>query len=466
MTARPIRLRSVALVGLGVLLSAAAALAQPPGNGHERILDEQTIGPDAIRRLAAQLKALQGGELPTDLINKVRELVNRPENKGKSAEQLAQQLKQENHWSDQQIAQMQDLLKRFGGNLPQSDQLPGLNPNMGGVPPVQRSENGNGQPDRPPADLHLPRHNPTQPQPGDPDQPQGQGVPPGGNPNEPPNPIQLPNEGQVGDRQLPPFRPGGENLDPNQLAQRQQQFRAVAGWWEQNVGPLNESPAVRQLLLEMFTGQSPSGTDAGAIGDLFNGSSGDGRDFGRWADRLGLSGWKAPDLGLGGGHTDLGGSSGGWSAPRAPDAPSFGGVSGGGAGSWLPVILFLVVAAGGLVLWWLWPKLTGKEEAGSRPLPGLGPWPVDPRAIADREALVKAFEYLSVLVCGGGARVWNHVTIAAALERAVPQAEALADPLARLYAVARYTPAGEPLPPGAIAEARGYLCELAGVPAA
>lgn len=125
-----------------------------------------------------------------------------------------------------------------------------------------------------------------------------------------------------------------------------------------------------------------------------------------------------------------------------------------------------MVAAVGLVLWWLWPKLMARGEPGPRPLPGLGPWPVDPRHIADREALVKAFEYLSVLVCGGGARVWNHLTIASALERAVPQAEALADPLARLYAVARYTPAYEPLPPGAIAEAREYLCELAGVSAA
>jgi hypothetical protein len=130
------------------------------------------------------------------------------------------------------------------------------------------------------------------------------------------------------------------------------------------------------------------------------------------------------------------------------------------------VVLFLGAAAVGLVLWWLWPKLTGKAADGPRPLPGLGPWPLDPRTITDREALVKAFEYLSVLVCGAGARVWNHVTIAGALERAVPQAEALADPLARLYAVARYTPANEPIPPATIAEARGYLCELAGVPAA
>jgi hypothetical protein len=118
------------------------------------------------------------------------------------------------------------------------------------------------------------------------------------------------------------------------------------------------------------------------------------------------------------------------------------------------------------VLWWLWPKLTAAREDGPRPLPGLGPWPVDPRRIADRDGLVRAFEYLSVLLCGQGVRTWNHVAIAAALERAVPQADALAGPLAKLYALARYTPADEPLPPAAIAEARGYLCDLAGVSAA
>ncbi len=180
---------------------------------------------------------------------------------------------------------------------------------------------------------------------------------------------------------------------------------------------------------------------------------------------LGGSGWKLPDMGFGSGASSTGT---GFTPPSAPDATSFGGfgsVGGVGGDSWLPVIVLAVVMAVALVLWWLWPRIVGLRDE-PRPLPGLGPWPIDPRSIADREGLVKAFEYLSVLVCGAGAKVWNHVTIATALERAVPQADALADPLARLYAVARYTPANEDLPPGAIAEARQYLCELAGVRAA
>jgi hypothetical protein len=90
---------------------------------------------------------------------------------------------------------------------------------------------------------------------------------------------------------------------------------------------------------------------------------------------------------------------------------------------------------------------------------------VDPRAIADREALVRAFEYLSVRSCGDGAKVLNHVALAAALRAGGGPAGDAAEPLARLYAVARYTPADEPLPESALAEARNYLCRLAGVTA-
>jgi hypothetical protein len=249
-------------------------------------------------------------------------------------------------------------------------------------------------------------------------------------------------------------------VDPEQLGRRQQQFQAFAHWWEHNVGSLDETPELRQFLMEMFSNQS--GMEGGSLGDLFDGPSGDG--IGNLAEKLGESGWKLPEFGLG---TSESGPESGFSPPSAPSAPSFSGMSGfsGGEGSWLPVVALFVVAVGGLVLWWLWPRLMGQKEVAPRPLPGLGPWPVDPRAIADREALVKAFEYLSILVCGGGARMWNHVTIAGALERAVPQAEALAKPLARLYAIARYLPAQEPIPQSAIVEARGYLCELAGVPA-
>ena len=68
----------------------------------------------------------------------------------------------------------------------------------------------------------------------------------------------------------------------------------------------------------------------------------------------------------------------------------------------------------------LWPRLVGTRSGDPRLLAGLGPWPVDPRTIADRAALVRAFEYLSVLRCGTGAKVWNHVTIAAELRRLYP----------------------------------------------
>jgi hypothetical protein len=146
--------------------------------------------------------------------------------------------------------------------------------------------------------------------------------------------------------------------------------------------------------------------------------------------------------------------------PSGSPAGGFGGV---GGDSWLPVILLGAFAVVGLVLWWIWPKLKARGHAEPQQVPGLGPWPVDPRTISDRESLVKAFEYLSVLQCGTGARTWNHVTIADGLRRVVPSAREIADPLSELYAVARYTPVDEPFPTPFLNDARGYLCRLAGV---
>ena len=80
-----------------------------------------------------------------------------------------------------------------------------------------------------------------------------------------------------------------------------------------------------------------------------------------------------------------------------------------------------------------------------------------------RENLIVAFEYLSVLSCGYGAKNWNHITIANELRRVVPEADPIADELGELYALARYTPAEQTLPPHVIPDARQFLCELAGV---
>lgn len=448
--------RCLLAAGAGLILSTAALLAQPPsqaGPGVERALGPKTVDPNSLRQLAEQLRALKGMNLDPKLFEEILKL----KAQNLSDQEIAERIR--NHTAIQDPQQL-EALRKWAQQL-------GIEPGKGGPFGGGAFPLAPDQPSRSQQSVPSPDKRPTSGE-----RNSGRGPPP-------PQPIpSVTNpERDGGDRPLQPQEPGPglpagmpdrfstappprgyDGVSQETLERRQKQFRAVAGWWENNVGPLDETPALRQLLIEMFNGRSASGEDVGSLGELLDGHAGEG--FGKIADRLDGSGFKLPRLGLSGDASDSS-----FTPPSAPSGSSFGGIN-GGTGSWLPVVILLVVAALGLVLWWLWPKLMAGGEPGPRPLPGLGPWPVDPRAIADREALVKAFEYLSVLVCGGGVRTWNHVTIASALERAVPQAEALAEPLARLYAVARYTPAGEPLPPAAIAEAREYLCELAGVPAA
>jgi len=459
----PRRFRLAAVAGL--LLFATATFAQPPappptrtGPMNELPLGPTLVSPDSLRRLADQLKLLKGANIDPKLIQEILKL--KALNPNLSNEQLAERFRDYEALKDpKQREALEELVRLFGaqpegmvppgvgGNIPAQPNQPPSIPPM--TPPGMRPGPGDISPPIPLPPMQGDRN---------PDRTEGMNRPmPGMRPNQP---IDM--EGGMPDRFTPPRPPGNSGVTGETLEQRQRQFQAVAGWWENNVGPMSETPALRQLMLEMFTGQSGSGTDTGSLGELLEGPAGEG--FGKIADRFGGSRVKLPDLGIG---KSLGSDSS-FTPPSTPSGSSFGGLGGvnGGTGSWLPVVVLLVVAGLALVLWWLWPKLMTQGEPGPRPLPGLGPWPVDPRHIADREALVKAFEYLSVLVCGGGARTWNHFTIAAALERAAPHAEALAEPLARLYEVARYTPANEPLPPGAIVEAREYLCELAGVSAA
>ena len=127
-------------------------------------------------------------------------------------------------------------------------------------------------------------------------------------------------------------------------------------------------------------------------------------------------------------------------------------------------ISVLVVAVVAFLLLKFWPQLKELALRGKpKALPGAGPWPIDPRDVHDRPTLVLAFEYLSVFICGEQACTWNHATIAEAFRDQVPGAAPFAEPLARLYAVARYTPKDEVLAEAAIDEARGYLCRIAGV---
>jgi len=123
-------------------------------------------------------------------------------------------------------------------------------------------------------------------------------------------------------------------------------------------------------------------------------------------------------------------------------------------------LICIVLAA--LVLWQASRWLKGSRRAAQRTF-GLGPWPVDPQQVASRAELIKAFDYLAVLVFGAKARPWNHRTVARSLaERAEPLTH-LAAELAALYEEARYTDGESALSPDQCELARHALNKLAGV---
>jgi hypothetical protein len=88
---------------------------------------------------------------------------------------------------------------------------------------------------------------------------------------------------------------------------------------------------------------------------------------------------------------------------------------------------------------------------------------VSPEAVASRQDVVRAFEYLSLLKLGPAVKSRNHIELAAELGREAIDARHAADRLASVYEKARYTPADEPLSADALADARKELCFLAGV---
>ena len=140
------------------------------------------------------------------------------------------------------------------------------------------------------------------------------------------------------------------------------------------------------------------------------------------------------------------------STPSLPAASALGTIA-----IWL---ICIVLAA--LVLWQASRWLKGSRRAAQRTF-GLGPWPVDPQQVASRAELVKAFDYLAVLVFGAKARPWNHRTVARSLaERAEPLTH-LAAELAALYEEARYTDGESALSPDQCELARHALNKLAGV---
>ena len=144
------------------------------------------------------------------------------------------------------------------------------------------------------------------------------------------------------------------------------------------------------------------------------------------------------------------------SAPGVPDGDSI--------ASFLMVIV--MIAAAGIAVYALAKSRGWVGERGDNWK--LGPWPVAPDAVRTRDDVVKAFEYLALLLLGRKAGAANHLDIAgqlAARDNSGRKAEAAGE-LAELYEHARYAPAAEMLSEAEMEQARRDLCYLAGVSAA
>lgn len=160
--------------------------------------------------------------------------------------------------------------------------------------------------------------------------------------------------------------------------------------------------------------------------------------------------WDRPVPGLGG--TRAPNLPGGLPDFSAPSLPTIGvGVS------WL---LFLAVLA--LLVWLLlrWAKKQQGEATESDAVT-LGPWPVRADAITTRADLVLAFDHLARLTLGAAAECWNHRVIAAQWSAKTPACTPVADGLAQLYELARYTPGDATLSETERTQARSAIAQIA-----
>jgi hypothetical protein len=480
---------AVVAVGGGV----SGQVRPPAGKG---MVDPQPDF-DTLRRLAQQLGTGQSGPIDPEMLKFAQEfLKNNPDflknpdvqrlQNDPTTQQRIEAMRQQLQGNPQFVEQLKEQFKQQqsgpGGITPEQLQQfkERFQPRPGGEP------FGGPQP-QPPGTP--PRPGPVQPPPTPPQMGNG-------GPGEIPRPMQQPQQPQ----QPPPqfrFDPRTGGIEQQMPAAQNKDYNNVVNFWEANVGSMDNTPALRQSLLEMFSGTGASPLDGlgnSPLGDalkgagqgqgkpwyenLGNGQGGNNSGFGDWLKNMSSNGgpswWKGLTGGTGKSWWSGGGGGGGsgFTPPNtsgfgsAPSLGGLGGISGvgisglGTVGTVLVVLLVLAVV--GFLVYRYWPQIQAMRD-GPKPLAGLGKWPIDPRQVTDRESLVKVFEYFSVFLCGDGARVWNHVTIAEAFRENVPASAPFADQLARLYAVARYTPAKEEIAAADIAAARRYLCLLAGV---
>ena len=428
------------LLAYFLLLSAVASVRAEPANKYTP-LPAKDLDPEALKRLSAMLNG--GGGDSSKLDPKQLELLQRFLKDTENNPELRQKM------IDAARQQYQENPQQLQKDFKQS------NPNISGED-LKRLMQNLGKPGDPPP--------PRLPKPGDPPQPTQPTPPkpPGPNPNRPNDPF---NPGPMNKQLLPNPQPTGNKSGANS-----EQVQGAVQMYEQTVGPIDSTPAVKDAIVDLFGNGGP-GSNQKPFWDTDTGSGGSTPSSGFWKFLNGGSGggsnWTAPSWMKNFNASSPSAPSApktGFNAPSAPNIGGFGGIGLAGLGTVGTVIFALILAAAiGFLIWKFLPLVKELRNRTPKPLPGQGPWPIDPRTIHDREGLVLAFEYLSILVCGNGAVVWNHLTIAEALRDALPHVEHLAEPLARLYAVARYTPMREEIPESAYAEARHCLCQLAGV---
>lgn len=458
----------------GLLLSAAffgaalalcpAAHAQPPdpGAGRHNIW-QRGLDPEQIRRLLAQF-GRGDAEADKQLEDLIRDRVTQ-KNPNVDKERLDATIKR--MMADKEFMnRMADLAQKQKNEHP--NRPPELTPeDLDKLRKLRPGAANGGDP------FKLPK----EPPPFDPERLPGLDPknPPAFNPNNPLRPGNPPEP-----EPAPPFDPenplGMPKDSPEKIAKTKAVETATA-LWEKNVGPIEESPAVRKAILELVS--DPEAMDALTDGNgksIFDALRDDGEGMN---DLFGdAGGWEWPKLDL---KMDWGGSDRTFdigesnrSRSRWPDASGSsgrGGSSMGGMGSFdmggmrVPWLLALVLMAmiAAAVLWWKWEAVFPSGPPRATAAGGAGPWPLDPRAINTRDDIVKAFEYLSVLICGPGARTWTHSTIADELSALAASCGGTALKLARLYELARYAPLDEPLTRAEILEARRLACDLAGV---
>jgi hypothetical protein len=477
MTAGRRAVLSAALLGpAAVLAGPARAQHWPQRESHE--VWSSDLSADRIKAALARLKA-DGGADPFGQMVKDHLLKNNPWIDPKVAEDLIRQFTKDEALMNRLKERAREQAERGGGGKMPPDDLAKFfreQRQAGNLPDLPDGLKGFGRPD----DAPRPDDPPVVPKPQD----------PGFDPKIARPPVPNPPAKRPADPPAPPEKKDPINLHENPFGRpdgpddpRAKSLDALAALWERNVGSLDQTPDLKRALFDLAGGENGfdfdltdeggnsfwdflknGGADGSSFGDLFDGAGGGKWSMGDWS----LGDWKLPRLGDWG-FGSRGGGGGGSSPPPRPSGGSSGGGwgsgwgSGGGiGGAWVPfVILFLVVL--GVVVWL---KVKGLGEGRGAPAlaaAGPGGWPIDPRAINTREDVVKAFEYLSVLVCGPAARNWTHGAIADALAELARTGGERAVLLARLYELARYAPLDEPLTRAEVVEARALVCLIAGV---